>query len=504
MTSDLTALRLRRNADRANADVARSGRIRGGIPHPRNARAAATIDGEDAGRRDQLFVALAAGDLLASLASSLLGAIVLSAVAPTRTTGSEIDIALVLTVAAGVGIALHAHRLSRPLPTTIRPSHLWRLATTAPRLPAAAILALAGNALLSDTRELTLTAALVMVAPAAFLVPLVRRTAYRLAFGRPTSRILVVGSGDVAERVASRLRRCSDTDVVGHVDDDPASDERVLGGLTELGDLCRRHDVDRIVVAFSRTPPLDTVTYLRDLSGGIPISVVPRMFELHSWRSDVEELHGIPLLHIAPAQLGRAARAAKRTLDVTVALTALVFLAPSALVVAALIKLDSPGPVLFRQERTGRGGRVFSIYKFRTMVADAEGRHDALTTQNEVDGPLFKMHQDPRVTRVGSLLRRTSLDELPQLLNVVRGDMSLVGPRPLPVEESARLGGAALTRFRVAPGITGLWQVSGRSDLCYADLQHLDSVYVQSWSLLWDLKILLGTPSAVFARRGAY
>ena len=138
------------------------------------------------------------------------------------------------------------------------------------------------------------------------------------------------------------------------------------------------------------------------------------------------------------------------------------------------------------------------------MTADAWQRRDTVAQLNEVDGPLFKMEKDPRVTRVGAFIRKTSLDELPQLINVVRGEMSLVGPRPLPTEESDRIDGAALARLDVKPGITGLWQVCGRSDLTYADLQHLDSVYVRSWSLMWDLRIMAQTPNVVFGRSGAY
>jgi len=174
------------------------------------------------------------------------------------------------------------------------------------------------------------------------------------------------------------------------------------------------------------------------------------------------------------------------------------------MVVALAIKLDTPGPVFFRQERIGRGGQPFRIFKFRSMTADAWQKRNTVTEMNEVDGPLFKMENDPRVTRVGAFIRKTSLDELPQLINVVSGEMSLVGPRPLPTEESDRLDGAALARMDVKPGITGLWQVCGRSDLTYADLQHLDSVYVRSWSLTWDIRIMVQTPQAVFVRRGAY
>jgi lipopolysaccharide/colanic/teichoic acid biosynthesis glycosyltransferase len=154
--------------------------------------------------------------------------------------------------------------------------------------------------------------------------------------------------------------------------------------------------------------------------------------------------------------------------------------------------------------RAGVGGRPFTMLKFRTMVTDADAQKWQLQAHNEADGPIFKIRADPRVTRVGRLLRRTSLDELPQLLNVVRGEMSLVGPRPFPVDESARIGDSARRRFDVPPGMTGLWQVSGRSDLNYDDLCHLDLLYVSAWSLWWDFRIMLQTPASVFARRGAF
>lgn len=358
-----------------------------------------------------------------------------------------------------------------------------------------------------DGDRMTLTAAVAMTLPAVLLIPFGRRLIVR-TFGPSTvSRILVVGTGHVAERLTARLSRCSDTHVVGYVDDaDDVSECRtaVLGGLVDLPNLCREHRIDRIIVAFSRTPDHDTLELLRRLEGQVPISIIPRLYELQSWRSEIEELHGLPLIHVPPASLGRSARLTKRLLDVIGSAFAILLTLPVGLALAAAIRLDSPGPVFFRQERSGRGGRPFRIFKFRTMTADAWTRRATLATCNEVDGPLFKMQNDPRVTRMGRFLRRTSVDELPQLINVLRGEMSLVGPRPLPVEESDQLDGAALIRFDVAPGMTGLWQVSGRSDLSYADLQHLDSVYVRSWSLLWDLRIIRDTPRSVFGRRGAY
>jgi lipopolysaccharide/colanic/teichoic acid biosynthesis glycosyltransferase len=209
-------------------------------------------------------------------------------------------------------------------------------------------------------------------------------------------------------------------------------------------------------------------------------------------------------MHLPTPSLAASERMIKRVMDVTIATCAILFAAPVLLIIAVAIKLDSAGPVFFRQERTGRAGKPFQIFKFRSMTADAWQQRNAVAELNQSDGPLFKMEEDPRVTRVGAIIRKTSLDELPQLINVIRGEMSLVGPRPLPTEESERLDGAALARLDVNPGITGLWQVCGRSDLTYADLQHLDSVYVRSWSLMWDLRIIAQTPQTVFGRSGAY
>ncbi len=205
---------------------------------------------------------------------------------------------------------------------------------------------------------------------------------------------------------------------------------------------------------------------------------------------------------MAPAQSGRVARAGKRLFDVVVSSALLVLLSPLFAAVAVAIKATSPGPVMFRQERSGLHGRPFRIFKFRTMCVDAEQQRAALTERNQVDGPIFKMKDDPRVTRVGHWLRQTSLDELPQLLNVLRGEMSLVGPRPFPIEESERITGWATIRFSVPPGMTGLWQVSGRNALSYDDLRHLDYIYTASWSFLWDLRILMQTPLSVMHRRG--
>ena len=350
---------------------------------------------------------------------------------------------------------------------------------------------------------MTLTAAVSMTLPAVVLVPLGRRLVVRM-FDPTVTRILVVGTGPIADRLASRLRRCPDARVVGYVDDNVAPGTAVLGGLDDLSAVCDAYQIDRVILTFPNASDATVLESMRTLEGKVPVSEIPRYFELHNWRSETEDLQGITLVHLPTASLGPRARAAKRAMDFVLASLALLVASPLLAVIGVAIKIDSPGPVFFRQERTGRAGKPFWIFKFRSMTADAWQQRHLIAQQNQVDGPLFKMESDPRVTRVGAFIRKTSLDELPQLINVVRGEMSLVGPRPLPTEEADKIDGAALARLDVKPGITGLWQVCGRSDLTYADLQHLDSVYVQSWSLVWDLRILLQTPRVVFGRSGAY
>lgn len=440
-------------------------------------------------------------DVAALAISAVTAGMVLQSVSPVRAGAlGPRDMAL---CGVAMAVSLQLHRLYLRPPTRLRPSAWWTPWTVARCAPTGALLALAADALFFGG-GMTLTAAVAMVLPSVVLIPIGRRLIVRV-FGEPaTSRILVLGTGEVADRLARRIERCPDMRLVGFADDAPRPGFPVLGGLVDVPAICDRHAVDRVIVAFSRAPDDRTMATLRRLGGRVPVSIVPRFFELQSWRSEVEELQGIPLVHVPSASLDLRSRVEKRMLDLTVAVGAMVVLAPLWALIAIAIKLDSPGPVYFRQERAGLGGRPFRIFKFRTMTADAWQRRFSMAEHNEVDGPLFKMAHDPRVTRVGRILRRTSADELPQLINVLRGQMSIVGPRPLPVEESARLEGPALDRMHVVPGITGLWQVSGRSDLSYADLKHLDSVYVRSWSFMWDLRILCKTPASVLARRGAY
>jgi exopolysaccharide biosynthesis polyprenyl glycosylphosphotransferase len=459
-----------------------------------------TTQAQKLGLRHRYFLQLA--DLVTLSVSAVLGAVVLSNISAERAGhlgGREIALATLAMAAA-----LHLHGLYRRPAARLRPSEWWRPAVIARCLPTAALLALAVDAMtLSGGRGMTLTAAVAMTLPAIVLVPFGRRLVVKM-FDPTVSRILVIGTGPISDRLTSRLQRCPDTLVVGHVDDDVAPGAHVLGELADLPAVCAAYEIDRVIVGFPNTSDAIVLEALRQLQGQVPVSEIPRYFELHNWRSEAEELHGLTLMHLPTASLGPSARMMKRLIDVTLATLALLLASPVLLIIAAAIKLDTRGPVFFRQERIGRAGEPFRIFKFRSMTADAWQQRNTVAQLNEVDGPLFKMENDPRVTRVGAFIRKTSFDELPQLINVVRGEMSLVGPRPLPTEESNRIDGAALARLDVKPGITGLWQVCGRSDLTYADLQHLDSVYVRSWSLMWDIRIILKTPRVVFARSGAY
>jgi exopolysaccharide biosynthesis polyprenyl glycosylphosphotransferase len=317
-------------------------------------------------------------------------------------------------------------------------------------------------------------------------------------------RVIIVGSGVMASHVAHYLSWDKRVTLVGYVDDDPVAGHEVLGGIDDLAGICEEYQIDQVVVGFSRTHPARALERLRSLNGKIAISIVPRYFELLSPRSTVKELAGLPLVDLAPASLSPVARLVKRCFDLAIASGILLLLSPALIAAAIVIRLTSPGPAIFRQQRVGKDGRTFVMYKFRTMSMEANDAASRLRLVNEMDGPLFKMKNDPRVTRVGGLLRRTSLDELPQLFNVLKGDMSLVGPRPFVPSESAQIDGHARRRFEVRPGMTGLWQISGRSQLSYSELARLDYLYVASWSLWWDMRILWHTPARVLEGRGAF
>jgi exopolysaccharide biosynthesis polyprenyl glycosylphosphotransferase len=236
----------------------------------------------------------------------------------------------------------------------------------------------------------------------------------------------------------------------------------------------------------------------------VRVRIAPRTTELLIERGEYVPGQGVPLFELRPPIFAGTDWATKRVFDIAVSSLLVVLGLPVWLLIAAAVKLTSPGPVLYADPRIGLGEREFRMLKFRTMVAGAERRQDELEAQNEAGGALFKIRDDPRVTPIGRVLRRLSLDEVPNVLNVLRGEMSLVGPRPLPVRDYRRLEPWHRRRYNVLPGVTGLWQVAGRSDLTFDDLVRLDFYYLENWSLWLDITILFKTPFAVIAKRGAY
>jgi exopolysaccharide biosynthesis polyprenyl glycosylphosphotransferase len=313
------------------------------------------------------------------------------------------------------------------------------------------------------------------------------------------TRVVVVGTGHMARELGDRLARSGQVTVVGHVDDEPAPGAApgpALGPLSGLGRLCEEHSVDRVVVAFSRLHPGRTADALRELPPRVAVDIVPRYFEITGWHSVLDDLSGLTLLSLGDRQPRPGARALKRLLDCTVALVALAASLPLLAVAALAIQLESPGPVLFRQDRLGRGRARFRIVKLRTMVPD-DGAQRAPRLA------LPGAHEwDPRITRAARLVRRLGIDELPQLLNVLRGAMSLVGPRPLVPEECVAIDDWASRRFDVRPGLTGLWQICGQHDLSFDELRRLDYQYATSWSISTDLRILLRTPGRLLHGAG--
>jgi len=236
----------------------------------------------------------------------------------------------------------------------------------------------------------------------------------------------------------------------------------------------------------------------------IKVRIIPDLFQMTLSKVVVENLDGIPLIGITEPALHSWQILLKRVMDVIVSALGLVILLPILGLVALAIRIDSPGPIIFKQARVGREGRRFTCCKFRSMAVDAEAELDALRERNEASGPLFKMRDDPRRTRIGRFIRRTSLDELPQLWNVLRGEMSLIGPRPPLPSEVKKYEHWHLRRLEVSPGITGLWQVSGRSGLTFDEMVLLDVYYIENWSPLLDLRILLKTVPTVLFGSGAY
>jgi exopolysaccharide biosynthesis polyprenyl glycosylphosphotransferase len=318
---------------------------------------------------------------------------------------------------------------------------------------------------------------------------------------------VILGAGEVGQLIAHKLMQHPEygINLVGFVDDQPKERREdlehlaLLGGIERLPSVVRLLDVERVIIAFSNDRREDILDLVRELNElNVQVDIVPRFFDVVSPGVDLHSVEGLPLISLRAPRLSRSSNFLKRGFDLTGAGAGLLVLAPFFAVVALAIKFDSAGPVFFRQVRMGARGQTFAIYKFRTMVADAEARKAEVArlnkhTRNGGDPRMFKIDDDPRVTRVGRVLRRLSIDELPQLWNVLRGEMSLVGPRPLILEEDAHVTDWAERRLDLKPGITGIWQVLGRDGIPFEEMVKFDYVYVTSWSVAGDLRLLLRT-----------
>jgi exopolysaccharide biosynthesis polyprenyl glycosylphosphotransferase len=335
------------------------------------------------------------------------------------------------------------------------------------------------------------------------------RTLARVA--APAERVLFLGGDAMAGVLIEKIRAHPEyrLEPVGYADIEGAHSPELpeeipyLGDLGDLPTICAQMAIDRVVVA---SPDVDERA-LTDLIRGaaelnVSVNILPQMVDILGPSVAIDDVEGVTVLGLAPPMLTRSSRALKRVVDVAIALPALVLVSPLVVVIAILVKATSRGPVFFSQERVGRGGRHFRMHKFRTMVRDADQQLEELRSSSAHSSWLL-LEEDPRITKVGRFLRHYSLDELPQLWNVLRGDMSLVGPRPMPLDVDEKIAGWGRKRLDLTPGITGPWQVLGRTKIPFEEMVKLDYLYVTNWSLWQDIRLLIRTLPAVVRRRGA-
>lgn len=338
--------------------------------------------------------------------------------------------------------------------------------------------------------------------------------AYLRGKGIGILRVLIVGMSDVGQAVLGVMIARPELGYkpVGYLDDTPEKGDVDLGRVQGLGstdrlqDVIREHNVDTVIITF-RWKHYNRIQQLTDIcrDTGTDVRIVPDIMQLNMRQVQVENLDGIPLLGFSPDEpFSGANRLLKRTMDMTLVILAAPFWLLVCLVIALIIKLEGDGPVLFYQERVGENGRKFQMIKFRSMIPGAEKMHTELVLKEGEDPRHAKIHDDPRITRIGKLLRRTSLDELPNLFNVLQGQMSLVGPRPPTPSEVELYQPWQTRRLQIIPGITGLWQVSGRSHVPFEEMCLLDIYYIENWSINMDIRILMMTIPRVLLRSGAY
>jgi exopolysaccharide biosynthesis polyprenyl glycosylphosphotransferase len=347
---------------------------------------------------------------------------------------------------------------------------------------------------------LSLAGLLVMVRTAS------RALSLRMA---PSERCLFIGDDVSAETIRSKLTGHGGVKakVVAHLDLDKvapwSTDTFSEARLAEIRDLAQTLDVHRAIIAPRSADAGEMLNLVRTLKAvGVRVSVLPRLLEVVGSSVEFDDLHGVTVMGVRRFDLTRSSAMFKRAFDLFGASLGLLAVSPLLIVIAVAVRLDSRGPVFFRQLRVGRHGQRFQMMKFRTMIPDAEALKDSLRDRNEAQEGLFKIAEDPRMTRVGRLLRKSALDELPQLINIFRGEMSLVGPRPLVIEEDQRIEGWHRRRLELMPGMTGPWQILGPARVPLREMVAIDYLYVANWSLWTDIKILLRTVPHVLGRRG--
>jgi exopolysaccharide biosynthesis polyprenyl glycosylphosphotransferase len=331
--------------------------------------------------------------------------------------------------------------------------------------------------------------------------------------GKGVDRLLIVGAGEVGRTVIRNIvaQPSLGYHIVGFVDDDPEKASTDIGRFKALGNtanipgLVKSLTIDEVIITLPWMYHRKIVSIVAQCEREkTRVRIVPDIFQMTLSHLDTQDLGGIPMIGVRDISISSSQMLIKRVMDVAVSAVGLVLLLPFLLLIALVIRLDSPGSVIFKQIRVGKDERLFAFYKFRSMREGADEEKAELLAQNEAVGAFFKMRKDPRTTKVGRFLRRTSLDELPQLVNVLLGHMSLVGPRPAPPSEVQRYQLWHKRRLEVAPGITGLWQVSGRSELTFDEMVLLDLYYIENWSPVLDVQILLRTVPKVIVGEGAF
>ena len=333
---------------------------------------------------------------------------------------------------------------------------------------------------------------------------------YRMGLGE--TRLLVVGSGRLGKLVMQHIAANPNLGyaIVGFLHDlnEPPGDFgrfKMLGTIEDIGPVIRSMQIDEVIIALPAQMHQQAIRSVKLCERlGTSFKLIPDLYELNLSRIDMDAIEGIPLINIKQVSLNIWQGFITRLIDITVSASVLILGLPLWIFLALAIALSSPGPIIYKQTRIGLNGRAFQIYKFRSMYKDADQRLAQLLSQNEARGPLFKMKNDPRITPIGKFLRGTSLDEIPQFINILKGDMSLVGPRPALPREVAQYEEWQKGRLAIKPGLTGLWQVRGRSNLTFDEGVLMDLYYIENWSLRLYIQILLRTIPAVLFSRGAY